>query len=246
MELLLGFLASLIAGLSTGIGAIPILLMENIRQDILDVSMGFSAGIMLSASFFSLLMPAIEMGGITSVIVGFTLGGVIFDVADRSIPHFHRFIGYEGPGSKIRKVWLMIIAITIHNFPEGISVGVGFGLGDVKAALALAIGIGLQNIPEGSAVAFPLFKEGYGKWRAFAYSTLSGLVEPVGGLLGLLLVSLSSSVLPYALSFAAGAMVYVVSDEMIPETHRCGVESKATFGLMAGFVLMMVLDVILS
>ncbi len=154
MRLLLGFLASLIAGLSTGIGAIPVLLMGNVKQEVLDMLMGFSAGIMLSASFFSLLMPAIEMGGIAPVIVGFSLGGAIFNVADKSIPHFHGFIGYEGPSSKIGKIWLMIIAITIHNFPEGVSVGVGFGLGSVKAALALAIGIGLQNIPEGFSCGF--------------------------------------------------------------------------------------------
>ncbi len=240
--LLLGFIARLGTGLATGIGALPVLFLKDISDRILDTLLGFAAGVMLAASMFSLLVPAIEIGGVYSAIIGLILGSVFVDLLDMLIPHMHFISGPEGPSSSLRKIWLFIFAITLHNFPEGLSVGVSFGMGDMTTGLIVAIAIGLQNIPEGSGVAFPLVREGYSRSKAIFYATLSGLVEPVAGLIGVLAVTLSSSILPYALAFAAGAMIYVISDEIIPESHRKGFEKEATFGLIAGFIVMMFLD----
>jgi ZIP family zinc transporter len=175
-------------------------------------------------------------------VFGIILGAVVLHLIDRFVPHFHPALGAEGPPSRLPRVWLFVIAITIHNFPEGLAVGVSFGTGDVAAGLVVALAIGLQNMPEGLAVALPLLREGYGRGKSLWYGTLSGLVEPVGGLLGIALISVFHSILPWALAFAAGAMLFVVSDEMIPESHRKGFEREATFGLIAGFVVMMLLD----
>ncbi|MHA1579654.1 MAG: ZIP family metal transporter [Candidatus Freyarchaeota archaeon] len=160
----------------------------------------------------------------------------------RLVPHLHALSKVKGPATRLRRVWLLILAITIHNFPEGLSVGVGFGAGDIGAGLALAIAIGLQNMPEGLAVALPLLRENYSKWRAAEYGTLSGLVEPVGGVIGITVVSVAHQFLPFALAFAAGAMIWVVSDEMIPESHAKGYEREATIGVIIGFLVMMLLD----
>lgn len=240
--LLLGFIASLGTGLATGVGALPVLFLRDISDRTLDTLLGFAAGVMLAASMFSLLVPAIEIGGVYSAIIGLILGSAFMDLLDMLIPHMHFISGPEGPSSSLRKIWLFIFAITLHNFPEGLSVGVSFGTGDITTGLIVAIAIGLQNIPEGSGVAFPLVREGYSRPKAIFYATLSGLAEPVAGLIGVLAVTLSSSILPYALAFAAGAMIYVISDEIIPESHRKGFEKEATFGLIAGFIVMMFLD----
>jgi ZIP family zinc transporter len=154
--------------------------------------------------------------------------------------------GKEGPASRLKKVWLFIIAITIHNFPEGLAVGVGFGAGDIGGGTSLAIGIGIQNMPEGLAVALPLIGLGYNRWRAIGYAALTGLVEPIGGLLGVGAVTYFSPILPFGLAFAAGAMLFVISDEIIPETHAMGKSRLATFGVMIGFVIMMALDNLLG
>lgn len=240
----LGSLAALAAGLATGIGALPVLFIKEVPVRLLDALLGFAAGLMLSATAFSLLIPALEAGGIGRTVIGLFLGAAFIDLADRFIPHFHPQpgIGKEGPSSSLRKVWLFAIAITIHNFPEGLSVGVGFGGGDYSAGTILALAIGLQNMPEGLAVALPLVREGYSRPRALFYATLTGLAEPPMGLLGAEAIFLMRPLLPYALAFAAGAMLYVISDEIIPETHRRGYEREATFGLIIGFALMMVLD----
>ena len=161
---------------------------------------------------------------------------------DRVIPHVHFLSGPEGPSSTMRRVWLLIIAITLHNFPEGLAVGVGFGGEDIGIAVALAIAIGLQNMPEGLAVALPLVREGWPRGKALLYALGSGLAEPIAGLIGVAAVTLARPVLPFGLSFAAGAMLYVVSDEIIPETHRRGFEREGTWGVLIGFVLMMLLD----
>ncbi|RLE61866.1 MAG: ZIP family metal transporter [Thermoprotei archaeon] len=240
--LLWGFLASLGTGLATGIGALPVLFLRDISDRVLDSLLGFAAGVMLAASMFSLLVPAVEIGGIYPAVIGLIIGSVFVDLLDMFIPHMHFISGPEGPSSSLRKIWLFIFAITLHNFPEGLSVGVSFGTGDITSGLIVAIAIGLQNIPEGSGVAFPLVREGYSRFKAVLYATLSGLAEPIAGLIGVLAVSLSTSVLPYALAFAAGAMIYVISDEIIPESHRKGFEKEATFGLIAGFIVMMFLD----
>lgn len=241
---LLGFLASLAAGLATGAGALPIFFLRRFSERVMDTLLGFAAGVMLAATVFSLIVPAIAAGGVWRAILGLVLGGLLLEAADRLLPHFHLQPGggAEGPKSSLRKTWLFAIAITIHNLPEGLSVGVGCGSGDLHAGLLLALAIGLQNMPEGLAVALPLLREGYSRRRAFGYATLTGLVEAPMGLLGAALVVWMAPLLPYALAFAAGAMLYVISDEIIPETHRRGYEREATWGLMIGFCLMLALD----
>ncbi len=238
----LGFTASLVAGLSTGVGALPVLFTRKVSDRLLDVMLGFSAGVMLAATSFSLIVPAIDLSGPWVAVLGIILGAIVLHLFDRFIPHFHPALGAEGPSSRLSRVWLFVLAITIHNFPEGLAVGVSFGGGDVAAGMVIALAIGLQNMPEGLAVALPLLREGYSRRKCLGYGTLTGLVEPVGGLLGVTLVSIFHPILPWGLAFAAGAMLFVVSDEMIPESHRKGFEREATFGLIAGFVLMMLLD----
>jgi len=238
----LGLLASLAAGLATGLGAVPVLFTKHASERLLDAMLGFAAGVMLAATAFSLLIPAIAIGGVWATVVGFVVGALFLALLDRLIPHMHFISGLEGPASNLSKTWLLILAITIHNFPEGLSVGIGFGTGNIGAATALAIAIGLQNMPEGLAVALPLARAGYNRGRALWYATLTGFVEPVGGLIGVSAVIIARPILPYGLGFAAGAMLYVVFDEMIPESHRKGHEREATFGGIVGFALMMVLD----
>ena len=238
----LGVASSLLAGLATGAGALPVLFIKQISDRVLDVMLGFSAGVMLAATSFSLIVPAIDLGGPYVAVFGLVLGALVLHLVDRFIPHFHPIMGAEGPPSNLSKVWLFVIAITIHNFPEGLAVGVSFGSGDAAAGLVIALAIGLQNMPEGLAVALPLRREKYSRKKALGYATFTGLVEPIGGLLGVALVSVFEPILPWGLAFAAGAMLFVVSDEMIPESHRKGFAREATFGLIAGFVVMMFLD----
>jgi ZIP family zinc transporter len=248
-----GFLASLAAGLATGIGALPVLVLRRVSMRTMDVLLGGAAGVMLAATSFSLIVPGIDIGnrmwpgwGVWTVVIGMAVGAAFLDRADKWLPHEHFILGHEGPSSRLRKIWLFIIAITLHNFPEGLAVGVGFGSGDMGAAISLAIGIGLQNMPEGLAVALPLRGEGYGRWKALGIATLTGLVEPIGGLLGVGAVTLFKPILPFGLAFAAGAMLFVISDEIIPETHTRGFSRLATFGVMVGFLIMMVLDNLLG
>jgi ZIP family zinc transporter len=238
----IGFIASFIAGLATGAGALPVFLIRRISDKILDILLGFAAGVMLAATAFSLLVPAIELGGPLTSAISLGAGALVIHFIDRFVPHFHLVAGAEGPPSKLPRVWLMVIAITIHNFPEGLAVGVSFGTGNVTTGLIIATAIGLQNMPEGLAFALPLLREKYGVFRSIGYATLTGLVEPVGGLLGLTLVSTFHSFLPWGLAFAAGAMLFVVADEMPPESHSKGFGQEATFGLIIGFIVMMLLD----
>lgn len=242
----LWFFASLLAGLATGVGALPIFLKESFSDDTLDVLLGFAAGVMSAATAFSLLVPAIELSGPWISMISLMMGALLLHFIDRFTPHFHPVAGPEGPSSRLSKVWLFIIAMAIHNFPEGLAVGVSFGSGNVEAGLVVAIAIGLQNAPEGLAVALPLLKERYSKWKALGYATLTGLVEPIGSFLGIVLVSLAHSLLPWGLAFAAGAMLFIVVDEMIPESHQKGFGRKATFGFISGFSIMMLLDSIFT
>jgi len=256
--LLVGFGASLAAGLATGVGALPCLLIRKIPQKLMDVLLGGAAGVMLAATSFSLIVPGIETGSkiyggdakaVLVVVVGILAGALFLDRADKWLPHEHFVKGLEGPSSSLRRVWLFVLAITLHNFPEGLAVGAGFGGGTEESmsnGISLAIGIGLQNMPEGLAVALPLMREGYGRWYALWIATATGLVEPAGGLLGAGLVSIARPILPVALAFAAGAMLFVISDEIIPETHRKGHARSATFGVIIGFVIMMSLDSLLG
>ncbi len=238
----LASVVSLVAGLATGAGALPVLFVKKVSDKFLDIMLGFSAGVMLAATSFSLIIPALDLTGPWVVVFGVGLGALVLHLIDRLIPHFHPAIGAEGPPSRLSRVWLFLLAITIHNFPEGLAVGVSFGSGDVKAGFVVALAIGLQNMPEGLAVALPLVREGYSRRRSLCYATMTGLVEPLGGLLGIALVFIFAPILPWALAFAAGAMLFVVSDEMIPESHRKGFEREATFGLIIGFLVMMLLD----
>ncbi len=252
----MGCLASLCTGLATGIGAIPVMFTRNISQRAQDVMMGFGAGVMLAATSFSLIIPAIEVSTadgagktVAALIVagGMFIGAAFLWLSDRYSPHEHFISGPEGADPRnLKRIWLFVIAITLHNFPEGLAVGVGFGGGNVSNGIALATGIGLQNIPEGLVVALALMTERYSRPRAFMIALLSGLVEPIGGAIGAGVVTLARPVLPWGLAFAAGAMLFVISDEIIPESHRKGFEKEATFGVMIGFVVMMVLDVTLG
>ncbi|MGG6297469.1 ZIP family metal transporter [Leptolyngbya sp. AN02str] len=249
----LGLIGSTIAGLGTGLGALPIFLVNRISPNSQGVMLGFGAGVMLAATAFSLVIPGLdavtEQGGgnvaaAFLVSLGIMLGGVFLWLSHRYFPHEHFFKGREGQHTaRLKQVWLFIMAIAIHNFPEGLAVGVGFGGDDIGNAVSLAAGIGLQNMPEGLVVALSLRAEKYSKRDAFLISLVTGLVEPIGGVLGSVAVSLFRPILPIAMGFAAGAMLFVISDEIIPESHRLGYEKAATAGVMVGFVLMMILDV---
>jgi len=249
-----GFLGSLSAGAMTAVGALPLLLVRREPRMGMEPLLGFAAGVMLAASIFSLLLPALErlshLPEIAAVGIAATallLGALAIWGVDARVPHEHFILGLEGrsPG-ELRRVWLFVIAITLHNVPEGLAVGVGFGGGDIANGLTLATGIGVQNAPEGFAVGAALMAEGYSRRTALAVAMLTGLVEPVAGLAGVAAFGLSAALLPWGLAFAAGAMIYVISHEVIPETHRKGTRAGATFALMIGFCLMMLLDVALG
>lgn len=254
--ILLGAGASLAAGLATGLGAVPILLFRKVSQSLQDTFLGFAAGVMLAASFFSLIIPGLnhaqaDLGSRTLasfvIAAAVLLGAAALAWVNQAMPHEHFLLGRFGPqGTPLRRTWLFVLAITLHNFPEGLAVGVGFGSGDLVRATTLAIGIGLQNMPEGLAVAAALAALNYNRFTAVAIGGATGLVEPIAGLVGAAAVSVFKPLLPWGLGFAAGAMIFVISNEIVPETHRHGHESMATTGLMIGVVLMMVLDVVFS
>lgn len=258
----LGILASLCAGLATGVGSIPIFFTKNVSKKILDMLLGIAAGVMLAATSFSLIVPAIEKGGrgvkgSTITLIGILCGGFFIDAIDKYFPDTNLLtnavdeINEEQAidslaitiSRRLRKTWLFVLAITIHNFPEGLAVGVGFGDGDIANGLSLAIGIGLQNFPEGLAVALPLVRDGFSRKKSFLIALASGLVEPIGGLLGVSLVQVSKPILPFAMAFAAGAMLFVIAHEIIPETQsQEGHSKQATHAMLVGFVIMMFLD----
>jgi len=249
----IGFLASILAGLATGLGALPVLFFKEISSNLLNGMLGLAAGVMLAATSFALIVPGIEFGnnlwpdkGLWIVAVGMLLGACFLHFTDKKLPHLHFGDLSDAKVDTLQKISLFIIAITIHNFPEGMSVGVSFGNGDIKNGLVLATAIGIQNIPEGLAVALPLVGLGYNKWKAIGIATLTGLVEPVGGLLGITMVTVFASILPIAMGFAAGAMLFVLSEEIIPETHASGRSRIATFALMIGFIIMLALEELLG
>jgi ZIP family zinc transporter len=246
----------------TAAGAALVFVFKSINRKVLDGMLGFAAGVMVAASYWSLLAPAIEMaensGGIAWIpaTVGFLLGGVFLLLVDKLLPHLHSGLPTED-AEGIKTSWqrsvLLILAITLHNIPEGLAVGVAFGaLGanlpsaSFAGAVALAVGIGIQNFPEGTAVSVPLRREGMSRLKAFWYGQLSGIVEPIASVLGAAAVILMRPILPYALAFAAGAMIYVVVEELVPESHRESYTDVATMGAMLGFAVMMMLDVALG
>lgn len=251
-----GTLASLLAGLGTAIGAAWVLVFRKPAPRSHDALLSGAAGVMLAATFFSLLQPALaEAEALISnkalavglVIFGLLSGAAGLHMIHRHVPHQHFTLGREGPDSRrIRGIWLFIIAITLHNFPEGMAVGVGFAGGSVEKGMPLALGIGLQNIPEGLAVAASLMAIGRDKWSAFWTGSLTGLVEPVGGAIGSAAVWLTAPLMPWILGLAAGAMLFIISDEIIPETHRRGHQEVATFSLLGGFAVMMFLDAVFA
>jgi zinc transporter, ZIP family len=232
--------------LLTVLGTLPVLIFRDIPRRVMDAMMGAAGGIMVAASCWSLLVPALELGGVGRVLTGLLLGAAALWALDQSIPHVHpEFPGearVEGPRVAWRRATLLMAAITLHNFPEGLAVGLGFGSGDPGHGLALALGIGLQNVPEGLAIAMPLRRDGMSRGRAFWYGQLSAVVEPVAAVAGAWFVTVAAGALPFGLAFAAGAMLYVVVEELLPETTRSGNVDVATVGFVAGFALMMSLD----
>ncbi len=246
----------------TALGAAGVFFFKRLNQKLLDGMLGFAGGVMVAASYWSLLAPAIELSGGKSVpvwfppAIGFLAGAAFLRGVDMILPHLHLGLPIteaEGLKTSWRRSILLVLAITLHNIPEGLAVGVAFGAVAAKfsgatlgAAVALAVGIGLQNFPEGTAVALPLRREGLSRLKSFWYGQLSGTVEPVAGVIGAAAVLAAQPLLPYALAFAAGAMIFVVVEEVIPESHRSGNADLATLGFMAGFTVMMVLDVALS
>lgn len=256
--IILALIGTLFTWFMTALGSSFVLFFKSIRQSVMDTLLGFAAGVMIAASFWSLLAPAIELsnGSPLPSVIGFLAGGFFLRLIDLILPHMHvttEGTEREGLKSPWGKSTLMFLAITLHNFPEGLAVGVGFGavaygMGDatIASAIALALGIGIQNLPEGAAVSIPLRREGLSRGRSFFWGQFSGMVEPIGGVLGALMALSAKSALPYALAFAAGAMIYVVVEEVIPETQSGKHGHLATLGVMLGFVLMMTLDVALG
>jgi ZIP family zinc transporter len=241
---------------ATTVGALPAVILKSLQQQHEDAMLGMAAGMMLASAAFSLLLPGIEAGtriagsplaGAALVVLGMAMGVMLMLGLDAFTPHEHDKTGPCGPGhERCDRIWLFVMAIAIHNLPEGMAVGVGFAQGDVSVGLPLATAIALQDIPEGLAVAMTLRAIGTPVWKAVGIAAIGGLLEPVGALIGVSLVGGSAMAYPVGLGLAAGAMLFVVSHEVIPETHRHGHQTTATMGLMVGFALMMVLDTTLS
>lgn len=257
--ILQALMATLFTWFLTALGAGAVFTFKSINRKVLNGMLGFAAGVMIAASFWSLLAPAIEMAEESGIppflpaVIGFLAGGGFLYLVDKLLPHLH--IGYsrdqaEGIQTSWHRSVLLVLAITLHNIPEGLAVGIAFGAlaadlpsASLSSAIALAIGIGIQNFPEGAAVSIPLRREGFSRLKSFWYGQLSGVVEPIAGVIGAALVIMMKPILPYALSFAAGAMIFVVVEELIPEAQLDKNTDVATIGAMLGFALMMTLDV---
>lgn len=250
MELVL--LTAIGVGGATVIGALIGFIFKNISHKFSDIVLAFAAGVMLAAAVLGLIVPSLQYGGkygILITVAGIFVGAVCLNLIDKLVPHLHKFIGEEPEchnNTKLNKVLLFVMAIAIHNLPEGIAAGVGFGSGDTTQALIIAGGIALQNIPEGMVIIAPMLAAGISSRKTFILAMITGLVEVVGTLIGYFAVSVSTAILPFALAFAGGTMLYVISDEMIPETHAHGSERGATYALLVGFCVMLVTDVMLG
>lgn len=256
---LLALMATLFTWGLTALGASMVFFFKTINKKILNLMLGFAAGVMIAASFWSLLEPAVKMsinqGKIAWLpsVIGFLSGGAFLFLLDRLLPHLHLNLARdkaEGISTSWHRSVLLVMAITLHHIPEGLAVGVAFGalanypdMGALAGAVALTIGIGLQNFPEGAAVSIPIRREGFSRRKAFNYGQLSGMVEPAAGVIGAFLVSKITPLLPYALSFAAGAMIFVVAEELIPESQSGDETDLSTIGVMLGFAVMMMLEV---
>lgn len=247
-------LTALGVGGATVIGAIIGFIFKNLTHKVSDIMMSFAAGVMLAASVIGLILPSLEIGGDYALLItigSLFVGAFCLTLIDKLVPHLHKLAGIDEEkhpeGSmNLNKVLLFVIAIGIHNLPEGIAAGVGFGAGDVSQGITIAVSIALQNIPEGMVIISPMLSAGISKKRTFLIALATGLVEVVGTFIGYFAVSLSNAILPYALAFAGGTMLYVISDEVILETHAHGSERAATYALLVGFCLMLVFDVLLG
>ncbi|MBA2380365.1 MAG: ZIP family metal transporter [Blastocatellia bacterium] len=250
-------IATFLAGfVATTLGAVPAFFLRRLNERLNNNLLSFAAGVMLAATIFSLLLPSIERlqqtsastsSAVLQAIAFLFLGGFILWAVNELVPHEHFEKGHEGTDvQSLRRIWLFVIAIAIHNFPEGMAVGIANATDNMGTGLGATIGIGLQNLPEGLSVAVALQSQGYSKIYAFGVTALTGLIEVAGGIVGASVLVISEHTLPWALAFAAGAMLFIVSDEIIPETHRTGFESGATFSLFVGFGLMLFLDVVLT
>ena len=245
-------LTALGVGLSTVIGAVIGFLFKNLSHRFSDIVLGFAAGVMLAAAVLGLILPSLEFGGdwgLVYTVTGIMAGALCLNLIDKLVPHLHKLVGTEPeahPDARASKVLLFVAAIAIHNLPEGIAAGVGFGSGNTSQALLIAGGIALQNIPEGMVIIGPMLAAGISPKKTFLCAAATGLVEVIGALLGYFAVSLASAILPFALAFAGGTMLYVISDEMIPETHTHGSQRGATYALLIGFCIMLISDVLLG
>jgi ZIP family zinc transporter len=250
MDLVL--LTALGVGGATVIGAVIGFIFKKISHTFSDIVLSFAAGVMLAAAVLGLVIPSVEYGGkygLVITVAGIFVGAVCLNLIDKLVPHLHKMAGVEDEAhhnANLGKVLLFVSAIAIHNLPEGIAAGVGFGSGDTSQALIIAGGIALQNIPEGMVIIGPMLAAGVSPKRTFLLAMMTGLVEVVGTLIGYFAVSIASAILPFALAFAGGTMLYVISDEMIPETHAHGHQRGATYALLVGFCLMLITDVLLG
>ena len=245
-------LTALGVGGATLIGALFGFAFKDLSHKFSDIVLSFAAGVMLAAAILGLILPAVDCGGQYGLIVtvcGIFAGALCLNLMDKLVPHLHKLVGSEPEdhrSSSLNKVLLFVTAIAIHNLPEGIAAGVGFGGGDTSQALMIAGGIALQNIPEGMVIIGPMLAAGVSPARTFVCAMVTGLVEVIGTLLGYFAVSVSAAILPFALAFAGGTMLYVISDEMIPETHMHGEQRGATYALLFGFCVMLISDVLLG
>lgn len=246
-------LTALGVGGATIFGSLIGFIFKNISHKFSDIVLSFAAGVMLAAAVLGLIIPSVEYGGkygIIVTVIGIFTGAFCLNLLDKLVPHMHKLVGVDGEehqnNANLNKVLLFVTAIAIHNLPEGIAAGVGFGSGNNAEALLIAGGIALQNIPEGMVIIGPMLAAGVSPKRTFISAMITGLVEVLGTLLGYFAVSLSTVILPFALAFAGGTMLYVTSDEIIPETHAHGNERGATYALLVGFCLMLVFDVVLK
>ena len=243
----LAIITAMGVGGATIFGVLIGFLFQKIPHKFNDAILGFAGGIMLAAAILGLIIPSLESGSIWITILGIVSGAIFLNFADKITPHLHHITGvdqetHSESQNSLNKIMLFVIAIAIHNLPEGIAAGVGFGSEDVSNAITVAIGIALQNIPEGMIIVSPLVMAGVPKWRVFLIASFTGIIEIVGTLIGYSAVSVSNAILPFALAFAGGTMLYVVSDEMIPETHSHGYERLATYSLIFGFITMLIMD----
>ena len=249
MELVL--ITAVGVGMATVIGAVIGFMFKRISHSFSDIVLSFAAGVMLAAAVIGLIIPAIERGGnigVPIVVAGIFVGALFLNVLDMIVPHLHTLVGTDGEkdGADLNKVLLFVMAIAIHNLPEGIAAGVGFGAGDTSQALIIAGGIALQNIPEGMVIISPMLAAGVSAKRTFLCALATGLVEVVGALFGYFAVSVAEAILPFALAFAGGTMLYLIGDEMIPETHSHGHHRGATYALLIGFCVMLISDYLLG